>query len=158
METVLPEIQLFLNPLLLGRALSAVQCSVIYINAHDGTQDTNPGRPTTVLSASLSVRWDAGCHSAAGAAAKQPNADVNSLRAWEIGGAGQACPIRVHCMSLTLTAGDLARGHVPDLGEFQVLLGTVSQLINLLHESVLCSRSEQKNNYNYNTIRLLPLI
>ena len=33
-------------------------------------------------------------------------------------------------MSLTLTAGDLASGHVPDLGEFQVLLSTVIQLIN----------------------------
>ncbi len=30
------------------------------------------------------------------------------------------CLIRVHCMSLTLTAGDLAWGHAPDLGEFQV--------------------------------------
>lgn len=53
------------------------------------------------------------------------------------GGARSVCQIKVHCMSLTLAAGDLASGHVPDLGKFQVLLSTIIPLTLsiFLHDS-----------------------
>lgn len=81
---------------------------------------------------SLSVRWKSGASLVSDSACTPPKQQRRrqQSRAWEIGGAGRVCQIRVHCMSLTLTAGDLASGHVPDLGEFQVLLSTVIQLIN----------------------------
>lgn len=141
----------FVSPCLCS--LSAVQ----HLNKRTWLNTTqHSGGLITVRSgsdSSLSVRWNSGCSLTWLVPTKQQHRR-QQFGAWEIGGARGVCQIRVHCMSLTLTAGDLAWGHVPDLGEFQVLLCTVIQLINPASwlRPLLLLLTEGKTNSNTITV------